>query len=713
MDGSAEDTNGGRSLKRRRIEEENATQTSTSLPSEVLGNIMNFLDYKTVLSCAATSKSLLHAMSLITTLHIDKSSQLNALSSRYRDVTVINICSLLSMEEVEGDNPNTTLKVDNETVMKVVLFLSRFPKLKKVFLGGKDNDGLKFGVIELTGRRYALLQEERHFISNLMNQLSYAFQSNFLPSRLLVLGIRCPLCCVIDNNRGAPVGAAAGGEGNSSCPSCQLACKTWPLEHVIKFNNKGSSRWNKGIFEQRRPNTLDVCLTRDQIETIVKGRSGVEEMLCPERRLLHLLGNGRLHIIRSDDDGSPFYIVQFSQKDVDKLKEEVTKLNGKQLSQEDVTNAIMKSFSIDGAPTPPKSRCYLGRQSSRKINKIGLPVLNGTLVTNNINLPHIIKVVKVEEGPRLLEMQRDCLYLLNQILQQQGNVVAVQHVIDSELMPNIVNIHLNEKHMKIASAIIGYIVETGPATVIDSVIELGVIPKLVHLLVQNQNAGSNNDISAALFIMKSVELIAQRSTLLRDIVLTKELSLPLKTMMEKSENRTTDIPRLVASLICTLCRGDPKPDFELVRPYLSIISSILLVNNGRAESHCSKALLVLCALNEQRAIESTCTIMMELLANTSDVAKSNALKIIFYLIGRNETIFEHLMDSDMLSIIVPLLSSPKSVIQWPSSRIVCLLCKDHSSEVASSGCIPIFFGLLISSDKKIVKSGTLGLLRVS
>jgi len=104
MDTATENMNGGRSLKRRRVEDTNENNTQTaSLPPEVLGNIMNFLDYTTVLSCAATSKSFLHAMPLITTLHIDKSSQINALYSRYRDVTVINICSLVYMES-EGDN---------------------------------------------------------------------------------------------------------------------------------------------------------------------------------------------------------------------------------------------------------------------------------------------------------------------------------------------------------------------------------------------------------------------------------------------------------------------------------------------------------------------------------------------------------------------------------------------------------------------------------
>jgi len=538
MDRSAEDTNGGRSLKRQRVEDtnENDTQSSTSLPPEVLGNIMNFLDYKTVLSCAATSKSFLHAMQLVRVLHIDKSSQLNALYSRYRDVRVINISSLLCRE---GD----IMMVDNETVLKVIPFLSHFPKLEKVFLGGKDEHGKKFGVGDVMDTRYSFHTTGVQCISNLILQISYAYQSNFLPKSLLVLGIRCPTCCIANSNR----------EGDSTCPCCQLACKTWPLEHVINFNNKGSSRWRKEMFEQRRPNTLDVCLTRDQLETIVKGRSGGEEMICPERRLLHLLGNGVLHTIRSDDDGSSFYIVQFSQIGVDRLKEEVTKLNGKQLSKEDVTKAIMNSFSIYGAPTPPKSRCYLGGGTSLALKeRIGLPVLNEALVANNTNLPYLIKVLKIEG--LLLKISQDCLWLLSQILNQQGNTVAVQQIVDSGLLPQIVNQHLNERnavHLKLSSSIIDLIVKNGTIAVTETLVELGLVQKFVHLLSKQQGVFASYSISV-------LTRIANKSTSLRDIVLNADLVVPLTTLSEK---KSVEIPRAVAILICKLCRGKPSPDF--------------------------------------------------------------------------------------------------------------------------------------------------------
>lgn len=508
-----------------------------------------------------------------------------------------------------------------------------------------------------------------------------------------MLGIRCPNIFIANSVR----------EGDSSCPCCQLACKTWPLEYVINFNNKGSSRRMKDMFGQRRLNTLDVCLTRDQLETIVKGRSGGEEMLCPERRLLHLLGNGRLHIIRSDDDGSLFHVVQFNQKDADKLKEEVTKLN-KQLSKEDVTKAIMNSFSINGGTIPPKSRCYIGRGSIQKLNKIGLYVLDRALVANNKNLPHIIKVLKIE-GPKL-QMKRDCLGLLSRILRKEG-VLASQHVVNSGIVPLIITKYLNVNNVRTTSTVIDYIVETGPATVIDMMIELKVVPKLVQILVERIE---NQTELFSLNIIHALARMAQRSTSLRDIVLKADLVVPLTTLSEK---KSAEISRDVAYLICALCQGDPKPDFELVQSYLSVIPSILLVNDKKAVTRCGKTLLALCESNDQRAIDSTCKMVMELLGGTSDIAKFNAMVCIVLLMNGNEAVLELLMDSDMLSIVVPLMSNSRLGFKSLALRIGCIASKKYARQVVSQGCIHIFFGLLISSDHDIVKLSVVALLRVS
>ena len=202
--------------------------TNTTLPPECWAGIMNYLDYDSVLSCAATSKIILRdAMPLVTSLHIDKSSQLNGLNVRFRDVQVLNVLSLVHVQEEDNRN---IMKVDGNTVMSIVPFLLHFKKLKRAFLGGRDRDGDIVGFHE---HNCLYSNKDEQLIGNLMDQISNAFQRNFLPTDMLVLGLRCPKSNI---------------QGTSRCQHCQLACKTWPIQHTINFENKGSSRRMKETF---------------------------------------------------------------------------------------------------------------------------------------------------------------------------------------------------------------------------------------------------------------------------------------------------------------------------------------------------------------------------------------------------------------------------------------------------------------------------------
>lgn len=136
------------------------------------------------------------------------------------------------------------------------------------------------------------------------------------------------------------------------------------------------------------------------------------------------------------------------------------------------------------------------------------------------------------------------------------------------------------------------------------------------------------------------------------------------------------------------------------------------MGNDEAAKFCCRALLVLCELNDQRAIDMTCKILMESLGNTTEVAKRNAMKCIALLIKGNEAVLELLMDSNILSIVVPLMSNSNPV-QNLASAIGCIASKMYARQVVSQGCINIFFGLLISSEDAIVENSIIALLRVS
>ena len=144
------------------------------LPPEVWARVMDYLDYDSVLSCAATSRLFLHdAMPLVKYLHIEKTSQLNPITSRRcRDVHDVNIYSLIR-------DTNFIFLVDAHVASSAVVFLTQFEKLERVFFGGRNID---------TGEMIGFHQDiypglwwpdSRDSIDTLIAQVSGAFRSKF------------------------------------------------------------------------------------------------------------------------------------------------------------------------------------------------------------------------------------------------------------------------------------------------------------------------------------------------------------------------------------------------------------------------------------------------------------------------------------------------------------------------------------------------------
>ena len=316
---------------------------SSGMPPEVWAMVMNYLDYESVLSCAATSKLMLNdAMPLVTMLNIDKACQLNArLAPRYRDVRGINVYSLLT-ENSEFDIGDDNLvinyfEVDYDSVMQVVPFISRFTALERVFLGGKKSSGE-----EIAGfcHKNKLWNEEEDVerAHVLIDAISGAFRCGTLPPNLRIFGLRCPRSKRTEEEDFEV----------SECQCCTRACKSFPLDQVINFDNRGSSENDGSDFSTERSCCLDVCLARSQIESIVEIRPGGRALLHSNARFFHLLGKGYRYEIPSDD-GAPLYVVMFYREQLNELKRviEYTHLDVKNLSQDDVTTAIMLSFAKD------------------------------------------------------------------------------------------------------------------------------------------------------------------------------------------------------------------------------------------------------------------------------------------------------------------------------------------------------------------------------
>ena len=309
------------------------------------------------------------AMPLLTTLHIDKSSQLNLhVAYRFRDIKTMHINSLLKMTI---DEDFRDIYLDFETKIRIVPFLSRFASLERVFFGVKDEDGDILEDFPLASDGYFYAGDEsypddgsREEMLQLLDNISGAFSCGALPKNLNILGLVCPDATNKTSNRG------------DSCDICMRACKSFPLQSVVEFECRGTSSNNT---KSGRSHGLDVCLERAKLESILESRPGGKELLRSEDRLLHLLGRGRRYKIPSQEvggdieltslgeEGEPLYIVKYKQEELDEIKRVIqyAELDVKKLCFQKVSRAIMSSFALDesGSVVPPKHQRLFSESS--------------------------------------------------------------------------------------------------------------------------------------------------------------------------------------------------------------------------------------------------------------------------------------------------------------------------------------------------------------
>jgi len=266
---------------------------------------------------------------------------------------------------IENDNedPDTIeLMVDRDTAMRSVPFMSRFLKLERVFFGGKNSNG------DVVGFADGFIDEDEddnEAGNTLIDLISSAFQSHFIPAELIIHGLRC-----IHSNTENNLGEISG------CSVCQRACRSFPLDQVINFENEGSSlahRFAPDMFYSNRPYTLDVCLTRSEIESIVEARPGGNELLHSNARLLYLLSRGSRYVVPSEDGSRAFYIVKYSKRELSELERVIaySQLDVKKCSRADLTRAVMRSFAESDRQTlRGTNQALLGRVSLTLLERI-------------------------------------------------------------------------------------------------------------------------------------------------------------------------------------------------------------------------------------------------------------------------------------------------------------------------------------------------------
>lgn len=404
---------GGRQKKRHRSDDRNdgrddGAAAPPPLPDYVWAIALNFLPYESVLRCACVSKSMLRdVMPLVSELHIQSPAQLRAgaIAERYRDARDVYVYSL-----VGHDAPGYAQRLDEDTALRAVPFLSSFPRLERAFLGGTLPDEAG-GSAE--GYDPALCPGEGNdeVMAALIRALSGAFRAGALSEKLHVMGLRCPRSGSEDDDNGA-MNRFLGEE--LPCPACIEACRSFPLGEVVDFecNDRGgaaaSYRGSRAVAVRFGYNRyghcgtdllrgLDVCLGKDRVEEIVRERKGGEELLASEARLFELLGRGTRYVVITerrrwssstagcpdddDDDDIELYVVRYTEAELGDIRRCIanSRIDARRLSQEKVTRAIWRSFAPDDDEgrglLPPRERCHLAERSFVELREgVGLPI---------------------------------------------------------------------------------------------------------------------------------------------------------------------------------------------------------------------------------------------------------------------------------------------------------------------------------------------------
>lgn len=236
------------------------------LPAPCLAAVLNFMWYTDVRQCMLAGKMMaVEAARHVETLNITKASELVVPASRrFENASEVNVLCLVSemRDKVDDEYEFGPDLISMDTVVRVVPFLSSFPNLKRVYLGGLSVWG-----------RYAYNTEgdrevspyDHHIFKTLVENLIGGFQSRSLPQHLEMGGVLRDhqLDCV-----------EIGGEvPDQPCQFCRRVLSSFPPHLLAKPISLDFGLCVPPIVSIR------ALLLRDGAEGLLRSRDGAEMLL--------------------------------------------------------------------------------------------------------------------------------------------------------------------------------------------------------------------------------------------------------------------------------------------------------------------------------------------------------------------------------------------------------------------------------------------------
>ena len=294
-------------------------------------------------------------------------------------------------------------------------------------------------------------------LSDVFTSAGYYHGENYNRMKALLDSIAAGYRCGVLNNNVHIYGLSCPGSidhQNVDCETCQSICRSFPLNSVVRFECRGSSR--QQIVSGRISHNMDVCLQRDQIDSIVEGRASGRELLRSNIRLLYLLGKGSRSEI-SSDDGKKLCIVKYTQEELNEISRVIRycELDMNKLSTV-LYDAIMRSFATtyeeDSTVTTPSRYCYLAHVSFHYLkDEIGLPLEESDFYKSAGDLVQFLPAIR---HYRLLF--EDKVMLFRHLVENVG-----ESIIDNILDFGFLDLTLGKTRFE-AAQLINIIIEEGP-----------------------------------------------------------------------------------------------------------------------------------------------------------------------------------------------------------------------------------------------------------
>ena len=236
------------------------TNETMNLPAEMWAVVMNSLDFSSVLSLTATTRTMRDAAPFVTELHINKSCQMHvSVGRRFRDVRTIYIYTLIQQLREDlyagGFDDDTPPAIDFETTARAVLFAAAFGNLKKICFGGMSVNGTwLYSVVPFSNfnfRTESFVQEFEQQFSRLTDSISIGYRCGALHPSLEVKGLLCPQCLQ-----------------DKECIVCRRACENFPVDSVVDFEcreNQYELAYSLCMSRNSYYNIYAPCLGRDEL----------------------------------------------------------------------------------------------------------------------------------------------------------------------------------------------------------------------------------------------------------------------------------------------------------------------------------------------------------------------------------------------------------------------------------------------------------------